>query len=94
MLKVKLMSNHKTGAEASDATFRNCPGQGGMLHRNSDGEICFNADGGALLVTNVPDQMTFFMTRQGYAKEVRPWDSNTEPVDSFNVPASGEECGQ
>lgn len=68
-LKVRLHSNDKKAAEATDATIQALR-NGGWLARGGDGEIRFDEKGLATIEVGDLDFMRFAIVRQGYVAEI------------------------
>ncbi|MCK4547667.1 MAG: hypothetical protein KAW17_09535 [Candidatus Eisenbacteria sp.] len=71
-VKVRLHSNEKGPADATDATLKGLPSCGAFLLRGSDGEVVFDSSGIATIVTTNPGFIRFAVGRQGYVAEVLP----------------------
>lgn len=66
-MKVKLWSNDKKGAEATDTTIKMMAGNN-FLERDETQEIKFDEQGNANLITDNEGFMRFALVRQGYIK--------------------------
>lgn len=70
-MKVKLHSNDESAANATDATLKMIPmGGNAHLERGSDGNVSYDADGFATVVTSNPGFVAFALRNQGYVREV------------------------
>ena len=73
MIKVRLHSNEKQAADATDKTIRSLPSVTGLPHfikRDNGGEILFDDDGLATIITPEPKFIRFALEQQGYVKEI------------------------
>ena len=64
-MKVKLLSNDKVAAEATDSTIRGLP-TGGYLKRNVAGDIEFDEFGNATVEGGDQKFLAFALRNQGY----------------------------
>ena len=71
-MKVRLCSNDKSAAEATDQTIKALvpQGSGGWLKRGEDGEIEFDENGLATVEGGDEGFMRFALVRQGYVLEI------------------------
>ena len=70
MTKLKLHSNDKAAAEATDQTIKNIPNAFACLNRGEDGEISFDQNGYATLLTTNLAFSLFAIKNQGYVAAV------------------------
>ena len=68
-MKVRLHSNEKSGAMATDRAIRGLP-NGGELKKDDSGNIFFDENGLAEVVGGDHGFMAFALQHQGYVKEV------------------------
>ena len=68
-MKVRLLSNEESAANATDATIKMLPG-GGRLRRRESGKVAFDNEGYATIEGGNEGFLRFALVRQGYVREV------------------------